>query len=180
MYKPMTVRICTLMCHKIDQITARHERAFFMMTSSNGNIFRVTGPLCGEFTGPGEFPTQRPVTRSFDVFFICVRINGWVNNHEAGDLSNRFWTYLSGLLHRHFGGRCDCRQKTQENMIDKMMPFPDHIFRWTSFHEIVWISITIALKFVPKGPIRNIPALVQIIAWHQSDDKPLPEQMIVS
>ena len=39
------------------------------MTSSNGNIFRVTGPLCGEFIGPGEFPTQRPVTRSFDVFF---------------------------------------------------------------------------------------------------------------
>ena len=39
------------------------------MTSSNGNIFQVTGPLCGEFTGPGEFPTQRPVTRSFDVFF---------------------------------------------------------------------------------------------------------------
>ena len=29
----------------------------YMMTSSNGNIFRVTGPLCGEFTGPGEFPT---------------------------------------------------------------------------------------------------------------------------
>ena len=40
-----------------------------MMTSSNGNIFRVTGPLCGEFTGTGEFPTQRPVTRSFDTFF---------------------------------------------------------------------------------------------------------------
>ena len=38
------------------------------MTSSNGNIFRVTGHLCGEFTGPGEFPAQRPVTRSFDVF----------------------------------------------------------------------------------------------------------------
>ena len=44
-------------------------RPVFMMTSSNGNIFRVTGPLCGEFTGPGEFPAQRPVTRSFDVFF---------------------------------------------------------------------------------------------------------------
>ena len=41
----------------------------FMMTSSNGNIFRVTGPLRGEFTGPGEFPAQRPVPRSFDVFF---------------------------------------------------------------------------------------------------------------
>ena len=46
----------------------------FMMTSSNGNIFRVTGLLCGEFTGPGEFPTQRPVTRSFDVFFD-LRLN---------------------------------------------------------------------------------------------------------
>ena len=46
-----------------------HQIAVIMMTSSNGNIFRVTGPLCGEFTGPGEFPTQRPVTRSFDVFF---------------------------------------------------------------------------------------------------------------
>ena len=40
-----------------------------MMSSSNGNIFRVTGHLCGEFTGPGELPAQRPVTRSFDVFF---------------------------------------------------------------------------------------------------------------
>ena len=57
---------------------------YVMMTSSNGNIFRVTGPLCGEITGPGEFPTQRPVTRSFDVFFnLCLnkRLNkqpwGW-------------------------------------------------------------------------------------------------------
>ena len=48
--------------------------ASMMMTSSNGNIFRVTGHLCGEFTGSGEFPTQRPVTRSFDVFFD-LRLN---------------------------------------------------------------------------------------------------------
>ena len=40
-----------------------------MMTSWNGNIFRVTGNLRGDFTGvAGEFPAQRPVTRSFDVF----------------------------------------------------------------------------------------------------------------
>ena len=43
--------------------------SYNMMTSSNGNIFRVTGPFCGEFNGPGEFPTQRPVTWNFDVFF---------------------------------------------------------------------------------------------------------------
>ena len=39
------------------------------MTSSNGNSFRFTGPLCGECTGTDEFPAQRPMTRSFDVFF---------------------------------------------------------------------------------------------------------------
>ena len=35
---------------------------------------------------PGEFPTQRPVTRSFDVFFDLRLNNGSVNNREAGDL----------------------------------------------------------------------------------------------
>ena len=39
-----------------------------MMTSSNGNIFRVTGPLCGNSPVTGEFPSRRPMTRSFDVF----------------------------------------------------------------------------------------------------------------
>ena len=57
-----------------------------MMTSSNGNIFRVTGHLCGEFTYPDEIPAQRPVTRSFDVFFDLRLNNDWVNNREAGDL----------------------------------------------------------------------------------------------
>ena len=33
----------------------------------------------------GELLAQRPVTRSFDVLFD-LRINGWVNNREAGDL----------------------------------------------------------------------------------------------
>ena len=54
-----------------------------MMTSSNGNIFRVTGPLCGEFTGPGGFPAQRPVTRSFDVFFD-LRLNKRLSKQPWG------------------------------------------------------------------------------------------------
>ena len=57
-----------LLCLTIGYDRNENQRVI-MMTSSNGNIFRVTGPLCGEFTGPGEFPAQRPVTRSFDVFF---------------------------------------------------------------------------------------------------------------
>ena len=53
------------------------------MTSSNGNIFRFTGPLCWEFTGPGEFPTQKPVTRSFDVFF-ALRLNKRLSKQPWG------------------------------------------------------------------------------------------------
>ena len=62
------------------------------MTSSNGNIFRVTGHLCGEFTGPA----QRPVTRSFYVFFD-LRLNK--------RLSKQSWDWwfetLPGPLWRH-------------------------------------------------------------------------------
>ena len=58
--------------------------SIYMMTSSNGNVFRVTGHLCGEFTGDRWIP----LTEASDVelFLICVWINDWVNNREAGDL----------------------------------------------------------------------------------------------
>ena len=39
------------------------------MTLSNGSIFRVTGPLWGKPPATGEFPSQKPVTRTVDVFF---------------------------------------------------------------------------------------------------------------
>ena len=45
----------------------------FMMASSIGNIFRVTGLMCGEFTS--EVPWQKPVTRSFLIFLIDLRLN---------------------------------------------------------------------------------------------------------
>ena len=55
------------------RVTSHVSYYYHMMMSSNGNIFRVTGHLCGELTGPGEFPAQRPVTRNFDVFFdLCL------------------------------------------------------------------------------------------------------------
>ena len=58
--------------------------------------------------------------------------------------------------------------------------FPDDIFKCIFLNENVWISITISLTFVPNGPINNIPALVQVIAWHRPGDKPSSERMVVS
>ena len=56
--------------------------------------------------------------------------------------------------------------------------FPD-IFKCIFLNENVWISIKFSLKFVPKGPINSIPALVRIMAWHWSGNKPLSEPMMV-
>ena len=46
------------------------------MTSSNGNIFRVTVPLWGNPPVTDGFPSKRPVTRNCDVFFD-LRLNKW-------------------------------------------------------------------------------------------------------
>ena len=79
-----------------------------MMTSSNGNIFRVTGPLYGEFTGPGEFPTQRPVTRSFDIYFD-LRLNKRLSKQSWGwwfeTLSRSLWRHRNGEISASPDGR---------------------------------------------------------------------------
>ena len=64
-----------------------------MMTSSNGNIFRVTGPLCGEFTGHRWIlHTKRPVTLSFDVLFD-PRLNKSLSKQSWG------WWYIIDVRH---------------------------------------------------------------------------------
>ena len=58
--------------------------------------------------------------------------------------------------------------------------FADNIFKCIFLNENVWIAIQISLKFFPRGPINNIPALVKLLAWHQPGNKPLFEPMMVS
>ena len=91
-----------------------------MMTSSNGNIFRVTGHVCGEFTGPGEFPSQRPVTRTFDVYFD-LRLNKRLSKQSWG------WWFetLSSPLWRHSNVTA---MKLSKQCIDG--PLWGEIYRW--------------------------------------------------
>ena len=58
--------------------------------------------------------------------------------------------------------------------------FPDNIFKRIFLNQNVRIPIDISLEFVPKGPINNILAVVQIMAWRRPGDKPLSETMLVS
>ena len=48
-----------------------------------------------------------------------------------------------------------------------------HLHEWK-----IYISIKVSPKFVPKSPINNILALVQILSWRRSGDKPLSEPMM--
>ena len=58
--------------------------------------------------------------------------------------------------------------------------FLDDIFKCIFLNENVILAIEISLKFVPNGPINNIPALVQIMARRHTGDEPLSEPMLVS
>ena len=66
------------------------------------------------------------------------------------------------------------RCRTSADMFHSKRPSND-IFKWIFLNENLWIS----LKFVLRGPINSIPALVQIMAWRRPGDKPLSEPMMV-
>ena len=62
------------------------------------NFFRVTGPLCGEFTGHGEFPTWRPMTRGSGVLFSL---------HMNRRLSRELWCRWIEMWSRSLWRRCN-------------------------------------------------------------------------
>ena len=83
----------------------RQKLSIFMMTSSNGNIFRVTGPLCGEFTCHGWIPLTKPSDAELWCFLWSVPwMNGWVKNREAGDIRRHRAHYDVIVMWRLAGG----------------------------------------------------------------------------
>ena len=63
--------------------------------------------------------------------------------------------------------------------LDKMAAIlADNIFKCIFLIENDSIPLQISLKFVPRSPINNKPALVQVMAWHRSAAKPLSEPML--
>ena len=63
--------------------------------------------------------------------------------------------------------------------LDKMAAIlADNIFKYILLRENDRIQIQISLKLVPKSPIVNKPALLQVMAWCRTGDKPLPEPVM--
>ena len=103
---------------------------------------------------------------------------------------HQFYPYTAGLHHWYWGNLITVLNASEAMMLKNYMVntlrpshnrrhFADDIFKCIFLNENVWILIKISLKFVPKGLINNIPALVQIMAWRRPGDKPLSETMMV-
>ena len=106
------------------------------------------------------------------IFYLqrCLHIRGWYRCHCLKQRKQL-------LTHRPLGDLDSILTHWGRDKIGRH--FADDIFICIFLDENVWIPIKISLKFVPKGPINNIPSLVQIMAWRRPGDKPLSEPMMV-
>ena len=135
--RPATLGMNKKMCHKISIVTllkfvrcpllyqtnpTGHNDPRLHETSSNGNISRVTGPLCW------EFPAQRPVTRSFDVFFD-LRLNKRVSKQSWGwwfeTPSHPLWRHCNVSQASLATFRCPF--KMADKMVDAICKFCRHL-----------------------------------------------------
>ena len=78
------------------------------MTSSNGNIFRVTGLLCGEFTGHRWIHRTKTSDAELRCFLGSARINVWANNRDAGDLRRHRAHYDVIVMGHNHIIHCQC------------------------------------------------------------------------
>ena len=123
-----------------------------MMMSSNGNIFRVTGHL----SVPGEFPAQRPVTRSFNVFF-GLRLNK--------RLSKQSWGWWFETLSRSLWRHCNDYRSTNSTIYDDLAlcttrPSEGVILTFVNFQT----GATVLFVYVTS----NRYTLSQSLQWHHN------------
>ena len=116
---------------------------------------------------PCDTPLSEPMmVRSLT--YICITRPQWVKSSD--DLPQSLTTIIC-CTHRNMSiNTLRPRQNGRH--------FADDIFKRIFLNENILILIQISLKFVPKGSINNIPALVQIMAWRRTGDKQISEPMM--
>ena len=98
--------------------------------------------------------------KHFDTIWYHLRVCHYFHNHVVILL---IVTYLPCIINTLRSRQMDAISKT------------------TFSNALSWMKMfQFGLKFVPKGPINNIPAMVQIMAWRRPGDKPLYEPMVLS
>ena len=135
------------------------------------------------------FPSENTINQCFEVvvanIFIwdgfCIRPSPEVWRHAGSPVTEELSLMRSLMSEERY-----LRPSRWETCLNSLRPrqngrlFADDTFRRIFLNENIRISTRDSLKFVPKGLINNIPALVLIMAWRRPGDKPLSEPMMVS
>ena len=129
-----------------------------MMTSSNENVFHVTGPLCGEFTGPRWIPRTKASDAEFDVFFdLCLNKR----------LSKQSWGWWFETLSRPLWRHSNDTLRTEQDALN---------ISSDNFKYRFWIAKLGHITSLHL--LRVVTRMVQEMAWHRPSDKPLSVLMI--
>ena len=135
---------------------------------------------------------------------ICSWANVWANNREVGDLRHRCAHYDIPVMNNKIPqpDPIDLGPLTLKDEKTSMLWYGEYLliyalslthwgrdkvdvssrttfFKCIFLNEKAWISVKLSPKFVPRGAVDNIRALVQIMAWRRIGDKPLSEPMMV-
>ena len=99
-----------------------------MMTSSNGNIFRVASPLCRRFTGHRWIPLTKAMTRSFDV----------LSNHQPHDcfLNLLFRRRSKKTSKLHVTGFCEGNSPVTGEFPAQMASDAENVSIWWRYHMV--------------------------------------------
>ena len=125
-----------LQVHHDDVIKWKHFSALLVICTGNSLV-------------TSEFPTQKPVARSFDVFFDLL-LNGEVNSREAGDL-------------RRHRAHYDCNDYGQSDSQCEMKRTPGSYYSLNRMYRacrlstgIIPLMVTLDIYWSPIGASRNI------------------------
>ena len=160
----------------------------FRRRSKKTSKLRVTG-LCAENSpGTGEFPAQMASNAgNVSIWWRHHVVGGWLwhNLKKCRDATFVVSHWREAAVITNSGTASDERGGIMTSLgfrwligkfvyrINTLRPkqngrhFADDTFKYIFLNENVIISVKISLKFVPKGPINNNPALVQIMAWRR-------------
>ena len=111
-----------------------------MMTSPNENVFRVTGPLCGEFTGHRWIS----LTMASDAELCCFLWKGWVNNRDAGDVRRHRAHYDVIVMHKDYNVRIwwiNCVYFCFQFFCYRGQRLADVYSFWSVLVLLVWLSV---------------------------------------
>ena len=128
---------------------------------------------------------QRPRKHLLQIAPRYSRSDTGLRSTIKGFLMPTFFPFFTNLPIAQTGHFTTCTSHERYDVLthwgrDKWTPFRRRQFQMHFLNENIWISITISMKFVPMGPINNIPTMVQIMAGRRPGDKPLSEPMVVS